>query len=143
MRSAGHRSPLMRNDACRPTERAAEEAQSRGANRGHGQPLTADYFFSFFKSPHAKAFIVTPSRLDGGGIATGWARPAKVAVASLCRLDVTRMRASRLGTHCSTSLILPPVEFILGGQDRNPSRTPVTQSPCSSSAGRHSSAVPL
>jgi hypothetical protein len=26
----------------------------------HGQPLTADYFFSFFKSPHAKAFIVTP-----------------------------------------------------------------------------------
>jgi hypothetical protein len=27
---------------------------------GHGQPLTADYFFSFFKSPHAKAFIVTP-----------------------------------------------------------------------------------
>ena len=26
----------------------------------HGQPLTAEYFFSFFESPHAKAFIVTP-----------------------------------------------------------------------------------
>ena len=25
-----------------------------------GPPLTADYFFSVFKSPHAKAFIVTP-----------------------------------------------------------------------------------
>ena len=32
----------------------------RDIARRHGQPLTADYLFSFFKSPHAKAFIVTP-----------------------------------------------------------------------------------
>jgi len=30
------------------------------AEKREPEALTADYFFSFFKSPHAKAFIVTP-----------------------------------------------------------------------------------